>query len=117
MRDDCAGNGHTLLLAAGEFRGRMVFPLEQPHTIQGLSCRLMALFGGDPAVKQRQFHVFQRRGARKEIKPLKHKPHAAAPQKSALIFGERFHMHAFKEVLPGGGAVEGPDDIHRGGLT
>src|SRR5512140_4135 len=34
--DDSPGDGHTLLLAAGEVRGPMTYPVGQPELLEGL---------------------------------------------------------------------------------
>ena len=43
LGDDGAGDGDALLLAAGEFAGRVMFPAGQAHLLQGLQRPRMPL--------------------------------------------------------------------------
>ena len=70
-----AGNGHTLLLAAGEFRRIMMRALGQADFRQQifrlLLCRLLA---GATYPQRAKHHVFQRRQVREQVKLLEHHP-------------------------------------------
>jgi hypothetical protein len=57
--DDRPGDGHPLLLAAGELVGFVVQPLAQPHLLQGCHGPLAPLPMGHPRIHHRQHHVLQ----------------------------------------------------------
>jgi hypothetical protein len=59
-----AGDGHPLLLAAGEFRRRVLDALAEAHALQRLQRARAALRGARAGIHHRQFHVLQRAGAR-----------------------------------------------------
>ena len=51
------GNGHPLLLAAGELTGQVAALIRQPHPLQGPDGPLMPLLARHTGIEQRQFHI------------------------------------------------------------
>ena len=90
------GNGHALLLAAGQFGRGVVLPAVQPHGRQRLAGGGAALGGAFAPVQQRQLGVFLGAGARQQVKALKDKAKVAPPQPRPLIAVQPLHGHAFE---------------------
>ena len=55
--DQCAGNGHTLHLAAGHFAGVLVQLVAQTYLLQRLGGPVAALGTGNAGDGQRQLHI------------------------------------------------------------
>ena len=54
-----SGNGHPLLLAAGQFTGHVSGPIAHAHFFHVFQCDPVAFFPADFLVVKRQRHIFQ----------------------------------------------------------
>ena len=94
-----AGDGHALLLAAGELGRRVVLAAGEADRGQGLAGARGGAPRRAPAVDQRQLDVLERRGARQQVEPLEHEADVVAAQQRELVAVELAHVHAAEEVL------------------
>ena len=106
------GDGHPLLLAAGELGGEVVQPLPQSHGAQHLGGihGILADLGG-------QLHVLQGRQVGHQVVKLKDKANIVAAvggQTLGVIGGDL--LHAQKDPALGEG-VHAAQDIEKGGLS
>ena len=67
-----AGNGHALLLAAGEFRRLVLQSFCQAHRTQEFFCLFTGLTGFFAANQGGNHHVLQRRKFRQQVVRLEH---------------------------------------------
>ena len=96
LRDQRAGNGHALLLAAGELVGMMVRAVGEPHRVERRHRAFAPLGRLDDAlarVEQRQLDVLERRGARQQVEALEDEADASrcarAPARPAAAWRRR----------------------------
>ncbi len=115
--DDGAGDCHSLLLAAGELPGSVVFPALKAHLAQGFTPQVVTFLGRKSSIDKWQFHIFQRRGAVEQVEALEDKAQVVAPQQGALVACQLAHIHTPEQVLAAGRGVETADDVHAGGFT
>ena len=54
---ECAGDGHPLLLAAGEFGRTVLDPVGEPHSIQGCQRACLTFRTRDAGVAERKFDI------------------------------------------------------------
>ena len=95
----------------------MIFAAIQTHSRHGLSGKGMAFRPGHAAIDQRQFNVFDSRGAGQQIEALKHKAQIIPPEKCPGIVVQRRDINALKMEVAGCRAVEAAQDIHGGGFA
>jgi hypothetical protein len=118
LADDGAGDGHALLLPAGQFRRGVLLPAAEAHRLQCAgSAAVVPHQRRLAAVEQRQFDVLLRRGARQQIEALEDEPQVAAAQPCPLVARQCFDMCAMEQVLPAAGRVQAAEDVHRGRLA
>ena len=65
------------------------------------------------AVKQRQLHIFARRGAGQQIETLKHKTDLAIANVGELIAIEARNVRVIQEILAGTRPVQATEDVHQ----
>ena len=71
--DQGVGDGHPLLLAAGELAGRIVEPVRQPDRGECLGGTILCVFRVLVGVDQRQHHVLDGRRALEKMELLEHR--------------------------------------------
>jgi len=106
------GNGHPLLLAAGELGRKIPGPATEAHHIQRLGRRygIAAKLGCD-------FHILQRRQVGNQIVKLKHKAHIMAAIAGHFKAGHMGNIPAVKENLALGNGIHAPKHIQKGGFS
>ena len=65
--DQRAGDGHALLLAAGEFGRLVVQPVAQAEPLEGGAGPRRRVRAGEPWYKQRHLDVLDHRGTRQQV--------------------------------------------------
>ena len=115
--DERARDRHALPLAAGELRWAVVHAQSQAHRLQRLAGPLAPLAGGHAGIDERKLHVVQRRGARQQVEGLEHEPDFAVADVGELIVAQVAHQLLVQPVLPPGGGVQAPDQVHEGGFA
>ena len=111
--DDGAGDGHALLLAAGELGRRVVLAAAQADLGQRLHGELAPLAAGRAAIDQRQLDILGRRGARQQIVALEDEADIEVAQVRAAVAVEPAGVDAVEAVAAGGRRIEAADDVHR----
>ena len=110
--DQRAGDGHTLLLTAGELIGMAGFAARQPDAGERLRRAFVALGGSETGVEHRQFNVLHRRSAREQIETLKNETDFAVADVGAIVFGKPGHILAVEDVGSARRTVEAADEVH-----
>ena len=119
LGDDGPGDGHALLLAAGELGRACGAPSRRgpPAARRPARGRVRARLRL-AAIEQRQLDVLQRRGARQQVEALEHEAQVAAAQQRALVARQRLDTGAPRNrYSPGAGRVQAAQDVHRRGLA
>ena len=73
-----------------------------------------ALGQWDVGVEHGQFDVFERRGARNQVKGLEHEADFAVADDGELVVLGLIHAQAVKQIGAFGRAVKRADDVHQG---
>ena len=81
-----AGNGHALLLPAGELRRVMPGAVGESYTGERFHGPLGPLIGTDACVDRGQFHILKGRCPRQQIELLEHKSQFSVPNARQLRF-------------------------------
>jgi hypothetical protein len=100
--DDGAGDGNTLLLAAGKLGRGVVFPSIEADFGQCGTSSGVTGFHRFATIEQRQFDILLRRSAREQVEALKDKTEAIAAQQGALVAVEPLNVDAAKAIFAGG---------------
>ena len=115
--DRGAGDGDALALAAGELIRLVPAAFGQSHFPQGRGDPLAAGFRLHPGQHQRQFHVFEGRQARHQVKGLKHEADVAVAGGRLLFVVEGGDVLAIEKILAAAGAVQQAEQVEQGGLA
>jgi len=115
--DDRPGQGHALLLAAGELVRQVVDAIGEPDPVQGGERAPPAFPRLHPGVGERQLDVGQRRRARDQLERLEDEPDLAVAHHRQLVLVEAAGVHPVEQVATAGGGVEAADDVHQRGLA
>ena len=105
-------NGNSLLLAAGELRGKVVHPLPQPHLLQHLP-GIESVAADLPG----QLHILQRRQVLHQVIKLKDKPNVHPPVFGELPVRQGCDLLAADGDGAGGGPVHPAEQIQAGGFA
>ena len=111
------GDGHPLLLAAGELIGQVVELVAQAHLLQYLSGPLPALRLGDAGIHQRYLHIFQQVQLGQQVVLLKDEPQQLVADRCQLIGIHLPYVPSVQQISAGGGDVQTADDVHAGGFS
>src|SRR5690242_19039840 len=110
--DECARDGHALLLAARELAGVMVLTLGQPHVGQPLARPPAPLAHGHAAVEQGQLDVLQRARARQQVELLEDEADLGIADPGQLVTAEARHVVAAQPVAAARRRVETAEQVH-----
>ena len=111
-----AGDGHPLLLAAGELGGIRAGPAGQIHELQQLPGPADGLPSGRARQLQGEADVVQGRALHEQVEALK--DHADGLAGAAqLLLRQAEHVPAVHDHLPGGGPLQEVDAPHQGALS
>ena len=113
--DQCAGNGHTLHLAADDFAGVFVQQAGRPDLPAPAPCGLAAALGtGNAGDGQRQLHIGKHCLVRDEVIALEHSlvVKAVSPSRGRYIFGGDVVDDRSSAVV----AIQTANDVQQGGL-
>ena len=112
-----SGDGNSLLLAAGKLVRPVLALVLKAHPLQLLHRPLPPLRRGDSRVEERQLHIFQDGKFRQEVILLENKADHPVAYVRQFVLSHIAHVLAPQQILPAGGDVQGPDDVHEGGLS
>ena len=116
--DKGAGNGHTLLLAAGELCRSVVDALFEPHAVDDFHSALIPLTSRVMlVVHQRQLDILEHRGARQQVVVLEDETYLTVAYVGQLVAAEGGHIGAVDDIVAGGGGVETAQDVEQGGFA
>ena len=110
------GDGHPLLLAAGDLAGPVVHTVREAHLGQGGLHPLPALGGGKVVVEQGHLHIFEGGELRQQVELLEDEADLLAPDLTELVLGAVVHVLPVQQVVAAVGHVQAADDVHQGGL-
>ena len=111
------GDGHALLLAAGELVGVVVHAVGKAHALQHLLRALLALAGRHARVDQRQLHVLLGRHPGQQLGVLEDEAHLLAADAGQLGLSQILDLLPVEDVAPGACHVQAADDVHQRGLA
>ena len=115
--DQCAGNGHTLHLAAGHFAGVLVQLVAQTYLLQRLGGPVAALGTGNARDGQRQLHIGKHCLVRDEVIALEHKANGVVAVRVPVAVGIFLGGDAVDDQITAVVAVQTANDVQQGGLT
>ena len=117
--DQRPGDGHALLLAAGELGGPVVDPIaqaDQPGELDRPLVRLLAELAGS-LVGQRELDVLEHGVLRDQVVRLEDEAEVAAADLGELVVVEPRDVATAQEVLAAGRAVEAAQQVEHGALA
>src|SRR5690606_930172 len=109
----CARDGDTLLLTAGELTGKMLDPMREADTFQCRRHALAPFSTSHAAIQQRDLHVLPYIQVVDQIEALEHEADAPTAQLRELFLAETGHILAKEPVVAAVRAVEQPQDIEK----
>jgi hypothetical protein len=112
-----AGDGHALLLAAGEFGRGVLGTLGEAHACEARLGARMAFGRLHPGIDHRQFDVLERARARQQVELLEHEADAAVADRRERIAGQALDRLARQTVGAAGGLIEAAEDVHQRALA
>lgn len=114
-RGQCAGDGHTLLLAAGELGGIMVQPVAKAHRGQFFGRAGFRI--GKAGQFQRGHHIFQRCHGGQQVEGLKHHSDAPAPRQRQPVFRQAHEIRPAYAQRSAAGALKAGEHRHKAGFA
>ena len=111
------GDGHPLLLSAGELVGPVVDLISQSHLLQHFPGPAPPFRFWDAGIHQRDLHIFQKIQLRQQIVLLKDKAQQLVPNRSQLVRIHLPHVPSIQQIGTGSGYIQTADDVHAGGFT
>ena len=115
--DQCAGDGHTLHLAAGHFAGVLVQLIAQSHLLQRLGGAALALCARDAGNGQGQLHVGQNGLMGDQVVALEHKADGVVAVGVPIAVGVLFGGDPVDDKVTAVVPIQAADDVQQGGLT
>ena len=112
-----AGNGHALLLAAGELVGLVVFLAFQAQIGQKPGGAFIPLFLIHAGIHGGQRHVFARAQCAQEVVALENEAELAPAQRGQFVAAHLHGFHAVDLIRTGSSAVEAAEDVHQRGFA
>ena len=111
------GDGHPLLLAAGELAGKVLPFVGKAHPLQGADRPLPALLGGDAGVQQRKLHILLHRQLWDQVVLLEDKAQHLVADLRLLVIVHGGHVGTAQMVSAGGRHIQTADDVHGRGFA
>ncbi len=111
------GDGHPLLLAAGELHGLVIQFIAQSHHLQGDPRPFVPLRLGDAGVHQGHLHILLQGQLGQQVVLLKDEAQHLVADGGQLVFVHLAHVLAVQQIGAGGGHVQAADDVHAGGFA
>ncbi len=111
--DQRAGDGDTLLLAAGKLPRRMRESTGHAETIEQARRPVATLSGRQAGVNRRHLHVSDRGELAEQMIALENEAEMLAPQFRQLIDGQHAGIAAGDTVMPRRRPVEAAEDVHQ----
>ena len=106
-------NGDALLLTTGQLTRMMVQAIAQPDAFQQADRSFLTFAPRDISiVQQRQFDVFQRRGAIQEVEVLKNEADFQIPQTSPFRRRHVAHFDTVQVIAARGRSIETTERVH-----
>ena len=117
VADKGAGDGHTLLLAAGELVGLVPELAAQTHLFQRCDGAAAALAAAHACVDEGDFHVFQQGQLGQQIILLEDEAQLLVPDGRQLTAVHLADVAAVQQIPAVGGHIQTADDVHAGGFA
>ena len=114
---DGAGDGHPLLLTAGELLREVLGAVADGHALHDFRDLLLALGSGDVEIPQRQFDVLIHIEFVDKVETLEHETDIAFAELGALFLLEVRHLGAEEFIAAAGRVVQQAQDIQQRGLA
>lgn len=115
--DHSTGDGHALLLTAGELVREVLGTMTDVHALHHLLHFLLALSLGYAEIGKRQFYVLLHVELVDEVETLEHETDLSFADGRALVLVEPRHFLAIGPVPARCGVVEESEDIEQCGLA
>ncbi len=112
--DHGPGDGHTLLLAAGQPVAAIMHSGGKAHQFQSPDYPLPALLRRYAFIDQRKFNIFKHRGMFEKVAGLHDKAHVPAPEGCRLLTVERKDICAENIQRTGIGRVQHAQNVQHG---
>lgn len=105
-----AGDGHALLLPAGQFVGFVSHAVRQPHLRQQVPGPFVPV--GDRRINHGKQDVVQGAGTGQEIEHLENESNGFGTERRAFVIRESRHVPSGQTVRTGGRSIQNPHDLH-----
>ena len=115
--DEGAGNGHALLLTAGQFVGVMVGSISQAQQIEHGHGSLPAFPGAEAGIDQRQLDVLQGAVALQKVEALEDEAEPAIAELSEPFARQTGNILTVELVSAAGRMIETAENVHQGRLA
>jgi len=115
--DHCAGNGHTLLLAARKTVAAVVHTRGKAHKFKGADNPLPAFFWRNFLKYQGKFNIFKHSRVVKKVARLHDKAHGATAETGSLLTVKRQHILAKNLQRAGIRRVQHAQHVQHGGFA
>src|SRR5262249_15943987 len=113
MIHQCPCDGDTLLLAAGQLAGVVLFPAFEPDLMKRRDGPLTTLLGGGACVEQREFGGLDGAPSSQQIELLKHEADLAAANLRQAVPAERADLGAIEMVGAGCWLIQTSENVHQ----
>ena len=115
--DHGAGDGHALLLTAGELVREVLGTVADVHALHHLLHLLLALALRHAEIGKRQLDVLLYVELVDEVEALEDEAYLSLADGRALVLMQSGHLFVTEPILAGGGVVEESEDVEQRGLA
>src|SRR5262245_55061034 len=116
--DERTGNGHALLLPAGQLAGLMFGALRETDSLQGRSRERTGIkLPAGAVVEQRQLDIFERAGACQEVKTLEDEAELLVTQIRERVAIQAVNVYASEEIVAARRGIQAANEVHERGLA
>ena len=115
--DECAGDGYSLLLAAGHFVGVVGGPVGEAEAVEVLHGHLVAFLAADSLVEEGEFDVLDSGFEAYQVERLEDEADHGVAVGGGLLFAQAFDETAVDVVLAGVVVVEYAQYVEEGGFA
>lgn len=117
MGGNGTGDGHSLLLSAGQFKRFVHHPLRQADHREGFLCQTAAFPPWQSPIDERQFDVFESIEGGEQVETLEDEADDMVPPVRELVFFHRADGCSIQMVFTCGGLVQTAENVHQGRLS
>jgi hypothetical protein len=117
-RDQGPGDGHSLALASGQFRGAVIEPIGQADAIEQAPRPIKVAFLGIALFDQRgKQHIFKNRTLRQKVMFLEDEAHAAVAKPGEVAFRKLKRVGSIERHPSGSRRFKRAEDVQQGALS